>query len=121
MKKNARLYQNIPLGLSAGAYFILAVPATGEGLTVGILLAAICLLLGLFLPNAWKFVRENASKGYWIAAGAVCLLMGLRFDNVWKLSSQISALTALLGLDNGIFLSVVAAWQQERFFSSLPH
>lgn len=105
MKRFSRFYRNIPLALSAGAYFLLAVPATGTGLAVGVLLTAVCFGLGLCLPGTWQFTRTNASKGHWIAAGAVCLLMGLRFDNVWKLSGQVSALTARLHIDNTVFLT----------------
>lgn len=107
MKQFARFYRNIPLAASAGAYFLLAVPATGTGLAVGACLTAVCLGLGLFLPGIWQFTKTQAAKGHWIAAAAVCMLMGLRFDNVWKLSGQISALTERLHVDSIAFLTAV--------------
>lgn len=106
MKKWERLCRNIPLMLSAGAYFVLAVPATGAGLAVGALLTVACYLFGLFIPNTWQYTKRQAGKGHWIASIAVCLLMGLRFDSVWKLSSQIGALTERLHVDTVVFLSV---------------
>lgn len=107
MKRHVRICRNIPFALSAGAYLLLAVPATETGLVVGVLLTIACFALGLFLPDIWHYTKENATKGHWIAAGAVCLLMGFRFDHVWKLSSQVSALTSMLSLDKNVFLTAI--------------
>lgn len=105
MKKSGRIIRNIPFALSAGAYFLLAVPASGSGLAVGAFLTAICLGVGFFLPGIWQYTKSNTPKGYWVVAGVLCLLMGLRFDNVWKLSSQVAALTARLHVDSVGFLT----------------
>lgn len=107
MKRLVHICRNIPFALSAGAYLLLAVPATETGLIAGVLLTTACFVLGLFLPGIWHYTKENATKGHWIAAGAVCLLMGFRFDNVWKLSSQVSALTSMMSLDKNVFLTVI--------------
>ena len=107
MKHLKCFVRNLPFGLSAAAYMILAVPATGTGLAVGMVLTAVCLALGSFTRNIWKFTKENGTAGYWITAAAVCLLMGLRFDNVWKLSGQVGALASRLELDPIVLLTTV--------------
>lgn len=105
MKQLKQLIRNIPFGLSAGAYMLLAVPATGTGLAVGAALTAVCFVLGFFLRDIRQFAKANGSRGHWITAAVICLLMGLRFDNVWKLSGQIAALTARLHVDTVLFLT----------------
>lgn len=107
MKRHVRICRKIPFALSAGAYLLLAVPATETGLAIGILLTTACFALEMFLPDIWHYTKENATKGHWIAAGTVCLLMGFRFDHVWKLSSQVSALTSMLSLDKNVFLTAM--------------
>ena len=105
MRNMSRFYRNLPLALSAGAYFLLAVPASTTGLAVGAVLTAVCLCLGFFLPDIRRFAKDNGARGHWIAAGAVCLLMGLRFDNVWKQSGQVASLAARLHVDSTVFLT----------------
>lgn len=100
-----QLIRNIPFGLSAGAYMLLAVPPTGTGLVVGAALTAVCFVLGFFLRDIRQFAKANGTKGHWITAAVVCLLMGLRFDNVWKLSGQIATITARLHVDTVLFLT----------------
>lgn len=100
-----QLIRNIPFGLSAGAYMLLAVPPTGTGLAVGAALTAVCFVLGFFLRDIRQFAKANGTKGHWITAAVVCLLMGLRFDNVWKLSGQIATITARLHVDTVLFLT----------------
>lgn len=105
MKHLKRFCQNLPFCLSAAAYMLLAVPATGTGLAVGAVLTAVCFLLGFFLRDILQFTKENGTRAHWMTAAAVCLLMGLRFDNVWKLSGQIRELAARLQVDAIAFLT----------------
>lgn len=100
-----RFWGNLPFGLSAAAYMILAVPATGTGLAVGAVLAAACFAAGFFLKDIRQYTKDHGAVGHWITAAAVCLLMGLRFDNVWKLSGQIASLTARFHVDTAMFLT----------------
>lgn len=105
MKHLKRFCQNLPFGLSAAAYMLLAVPATGNGLAVGAVLTAVCFALGLLPLDIRRFTKEHGALWHWITAAAVCLLMGLRFDNVWKLSGQIISLTGRLHVDTVVFLT----------------
>lgn len=107
MKQLKQLIRNIPFGLSAGAYMLLAVPATGTGLAVGAALTAVCFVLGFFLRDIRQFAKANGSRGHWITAAVICLLMGLRFDNVWKLSGQIGALADRLQMNSVVLLTAV--------------
>lgn len=107
MKQMTSFIRRLPFGLSAAAYMLLAVPATGAGLAAAAVLTAVCFALGFFLPGMQKFIRENGSRGHWIAAGAVCVLMGLRFDNVWKLSGQVASIASRLQMDAAALLTAV--------------
>lgn len=102
-----KLFQNIPLAISAGAYLLLAVPATEMGLAIGGFLTIVCGVVGLFLPNMMHYLKENTKKGHWAVSIVICLLMGLRFDNVWKRSSQITAICARFNVDAVVILTIL--------------
>lgn len=107
MKKNGHILRNVPLAVSAGAYLLLAVPATKTGLITCIVLTLACFALGFLLTDIRKYVQENTGSGCWCVSVVVCILMGLRFDNVWKLSGQVTALASYFNLNKSVLLTAI--------------
>lgn len=63
MKRLVRICRNIPFALSAGAYLLLAVPATEIGLVAGILLTTACFVGGCSCQVFGIIRRKTQQKG----------------------------------------------------------
>ena len=92
MKCAKRLYKNALFAFSAGAYFLLAVPASVKGLAAAIILTGCCSIFGSLRSDVREQVQRNVKKRYWIISVMLCALMGCRFDEVWKNAQQLKAL-----------------------------